>query len=148
MTRYDMKKFVDVSVGHYSTTMQSHIYKTLTDLEQEGWVGKKSIEQEGKPNRKKYSIIKTGRAELRRGMTALDPRIKTAEYLGGAKRGTTTSLSARRLGWANFLVWHKWWTSTCSGRAALAVTALPYWLYRDRSAMSLPEANEGDRERR
>src|SRR5687768_658292 len=103
MTRHDLKKFVDVSAAQFSTTIQSHIYKTLTDLKPEGWVGKKFIEQEGKLNRKKYSIIKTGRAELRRGMTALDTRIKTAEYLGGAKRGTTTSLSARRLGWANFL---------------------------------------------
>jgi hypothetical protein len=25
---------------------------------------------------------------------------------------------------------------------------LPYWLYRDRSAMNLPETEEGDRERR
>ena len=84
MTRYDLKKFVDVSsVGHFSTTLQSHIYETLTDLEQEGWVGKKFIEQEGKPNRKKYLIIKTGRAELHRGMTAFDSRIKTAEYLVG-----------------------------------------------------------------
>src|SRR5215216_5023976 len=78
MTHYDLKKFFDVLVGHFSTTMQSHIYKTLTDLEQEGWVEKKFIEQEGKPNRKEYSIIKTGRAELRRGMTAPPPdtRIK------------------------------------------------------------------------
>jgi DNA-binding PadR family transcriptional regulator len=82
MTRYDLKKFVDMSVGHFSTTMQCHIDKTLSDLEQEGWVGKKFIEQEGKPNRKKYSIIKTGRAELHRGKTAADTRIKTAEYLG------------------------------------------------------------------
>ena len=82
MTRYDLKKFVDVLVGHFSTTVQSHIYKTLTGLEQEGWVEKNFIEQEGKPNRKKYSIIKTGRAELHRGMTAVETRIKTAEYLG------------------------------------------------------------------
>jgi DNA-binding PadR family transcriptional regulator len=84
MTRYDLKRFFDVLVGHFSTTMQSYIYKTLTDLEQGGWVEKNFIEQEGKPNRKEYSIIKTGLAELRRGMTAPPPdtRIKTAEYLG------------------------------------------------------------------
>ena len=82
MTRYDLKKFVDVLVGHFSTTMQSHIYKTLTGLGQEGWVEKNFIEQEGKPNRKKYSTIKTGRAELHRGMTAVETRIKTAEYPG------------------------------------------------------------------
>jgi DNA-binding PadR family transcriptional regulator len=74
MTGYDLKKFFDMSVGHFWTTTQSHIYKALNDLENEGWVEKKTIEQEDKPNRKEYSITKTGRAELRRWLiTPLPP---------------------------------------------------------------------------
>jgi DNA-binding PadR family transcriptional regulator len=69
MTGYDLKKFFDMSVGHFWTTTQSHIYKALNDLEREGWVGKKFIEQEDKPNRKEYSVTKAGRAELRRWLT-------------------------------------------------------------------------------
>ncbi|MGZ9225605.1 MAG: PadR family transcriptional regulator [Anaerolineales bacterium] len=69
MTGYDLKKFFDMSVGHFWTTTQSHIYKALNDLEKEGWVKKKIVEQEDKPNRKEYSINKPGRAELRRWLT-------------------------------------------------------------------------------
>src|SRR5687767_8748994 len=78
MTGYDLKKFFDMSVGHFWTTTQSLVYKTLTDLEQEGWVEKKFTEQVDKPNRKEYSITKTGRTELRRGMTASIIRIPLA----------------------------------------------------------------------
>lgn len=69
MTGYDLKKFFDASVGHFWTTTQSHIYKALNDLEEEGWVEKKLIEQEDKPNRKEYSITPGGRIELRRWLT-------------------------------------------------------------------------------
>ena len=69
MTGYDLKKFFDMSVGHFWTTTQSHIYKALNDLEKEGWVEKSIVEQEDKPNRKEYSITKRGRAELRRWLT-------------------------------------------------------------------------------
>ena len=55
MTGYDLKKFFDTSVGHFWTTTQSHIYKALNDLENEGWVQKEIIEQEDRPNRKEYS---------------------------------------------------------------------------------------------
>jgi len=69
MTGYDLKKFFDMSVGHFWTTTQSHIYKALNDLEEEGWVEKKFVNQEDKPNRKEYSITETGRTELRRWLT-------------------------------------------------------------------------------
>lgn len=69
MTGYDLKKFFDMSVGHFWTTTQSHIYKALTELEEEGWVEKELIEQEDKPNRKEYSITPSGRAELHRWLT-------------------------------------------------------------------------------
>ena len=69
MTGYDLKKFFDMSVGHFWTTTQSHIYKALNDLEGQGWVEKELIEQADKPNRKQYSITETGRVELRRWLT-------------------------------------------------------------------------------
>jgi DNA-binding PadR family transcriptional regulator len=69
MTGYDLKKFFDLSVGHFWTTTQSHIYKALNDLEEQGWVEKHTIPQEDKPNRKEYSITETGRAELRSWLT-------------------------------------------------------------------------------
>ena len=76
MSGYDLKKFFDVSVAHFWSTTQSHIYKSLEGLEKKGWAEAQVIQQEGKPNRKEYHITDTGRAELRHWMTTplpMDP---------------------------------------------------------------------------
>jgi DNA-binding PadR family transcriptional regulator len=69
MSGYDLKKFFDVSVAHFWSTTQSHIYKSLEGLEKKGWAEVHTIQQDGKPNRKEYQITDDGRAELRRWMT-------------------------------------------------------------------------------
>ena len=66
MSGYDLKKFFDQSVAHFWSATQSHIYKALENLEQDGMVESQVIQQEGKPNRKQYKITIAGRAELRR----------------------------------------------------------------------------------
>jgi PadR family transcriptional regulator AphA len=66
MSGYDLKKFFDVSVAHFWSTTQSHIYKSLDGLEKKDWAKAHIIQQEGKPNRKEYQITDEGRAELRR----------------------------------------------------------------------------------
>ena len=66
MSGYDLKKFFDVSVAHFWSATQSHIYKSLDGLEKKGWAEAHVIQQEGKPNRKVYQITDNGRAELRR----------------------------------------------------------------------------------
>ena len=66
MTGYDLKKYLDQSVGHFWSTTQSHIYKALEGLEKEGLAESKVIPQEGKPSRKQYKITSVGRTELRR----------------------------------------------------------------------------------
>ena len=66
MSGYDLKKFFDQSVAHFWSATQSHIYKALENLEQDGMVESQVIQQEGKPNRKQYKITNAGRAELRR----------------------------------------------------------------------------------
>ena len=66
MTGYDLKKLFDISISHFWSTTQSHIYKSLEGLEKKGWAEAHVIPQEGKPNRKEYQITDTGRAELRR----------------------------------------------------------------------------------
>jgi PadR family transcriptional regulator AphA len=66
MSGYDLKKFFDQSVAHFWSATQSHIYKALENLEDEGMVESRVIPQEGKPNRKQYEITDAGRAELRR----------------------------------------------------------------------------------
>jgi DNA-binding PadR family transcriptional regulator len=76
MSGYDLKKFFDVSVAHFWSAAQSHIYKALEGLEKEGWAEGRIIPQEGRPNRKEFHITDAGRAELRRWLTTplpLDP---------------------------------------------------------------------------
>jgi DNA-binding PadR family transcriptional regulator len=65
MSGYDIKKAIDLSVSHFWSATQSHIYKALENLEKEGMVESLVIQQEGKPNRKQYQITDAGRAELR-----------------------------------------------------------------------------------
>lgn len=69
MTGYDLKKYFDLSVAHFWSATQSHIYKALDGLEKQGWVTVTLIPQEGKPNRKEYQITDAGRAELRHWLT-------------------------------------------------------------------------------
>jgi PadR family transcriptional regulator AphA len=76
LSGYDLKKFFDVSVAHFWSATQSHIYKSLEGLEKKGWAESRIIPQDGKPNRKEYHITETGQAELRRWLTTplpMDP---------------------------------------------------------------------------
>lgn len=76
MSGYDLKKFFDVSVAHFWSATQSHIYKSLEGLEKKGWAEAQVIPQEGKPNRKEYQITAEGRSELRRWLVTplpMDP---------------------------------------------------------------------------
>ena len=66
---YDLKKFFDTSVRHFWPADQSQIYKTLARMSEKGWVKIKVIPQEARPDRKEYSITKTGRDELRKWLT-------------------------------------------------------------------------------
>lgn len=69
MSGYDLKKIFDVSVAHFWSATQSHIYKALDGLEKKGWVESQVIPQEGKPNRKEFHITDEGRAELHHWLT-------------------------------------------------------------------------------
>ena len=66
MSGYDLKKTFDQSISHFWSATQSHIYKALENMEKDGLVTSKVIQQEGKPNRKQYQTTDAGRAELHR----------------------------------------------------------------------------------
>lgn len=73
MSGYDLKKLFDVSVAHFWSATQSHVYKALEGLEKKSWAKSEVIPQEGKPNRKEYQITEAGRAELRRWLVTPMP---------------------------------------------------------------------------
>jgi DNA-binding PadR family transcriptional regulator len=67
---YDLKKAFDDSIAHVWPANQSQIYQTLARLLKQGMVKMSVVQQEGKPNRKVYSITPSGQAELRRWLAA------------------------------------------------------------------------------
>jgi PadR family transcriptional regulator, regulatory protein AphA len=64
MTGYDLKKVMDNSTQFFWHAELSQIYPTLKSLEKDGLVDVHVTPQEGKPDRKEYSITKRGRDEL------------------------------------------------------------------------------------
>ncbi len=69
-TGYEIRKLV--SEGHFSHFVDASygsIYPALNRMEQEGLVVSRQEEQEGKPNRKVYSITSDGQAEFSAALT-------------------------------------------------------------------------------
>lgn len=64
LSGYDLKKAFDNSVRHFWYADQSQIYRTLTQIVDEGWAKVETIPQDERPNRKVYHLTKTGRQEL------------------------------------------------------------------------------------
>ncbi len=64
MTGYDLKKYMDNSTQFFWHAELSQIYPTLKQLESKGLIKAEVIPQDGKPDKKVYSITKAGRAEL------------------------------------------------------------------------------------
>lgn len=64
MTGYDLKKVMDNSTQFFWHAELSQIYPTLKRLEKDGLVDVHVTPQEGKPDRKEYSITGRGREEL------------------------------------------------------------------------------------
>lgn len=67
---YDLKKAFDHSVQHFWPANQSQIYRTLAELEENGFVSKEVIEREVRLDMKIYSITDNGRAELHTWLAA------------------------------------------------------------------------------
>lgn len=66
---YDLKKFFESSFGHFFAAGYGSIYPALSSLAEQGLVRCEEIPQEGKPDRKLYSITEQGQNELK---SALD----------------------------------------------------------------------------
>jgi DNA-binding PadR family transcriptional regulator len=79
---YDMKKCFESSFGHFFAAGYGSIYPALATLARNGMVEFEEVPQEGKPDRKVYSITEKGREELMRGLANSDPTHKVrSEFL-------------------------------------------------------------------
>jgi len=64
MTGYELKQTIDSSTSHFWHAHHSQIYTTLRKIEQEGLVISEIINEEGRPERRVYTITSTGKEIL------------------------------------------------------------------------------------
>jgi len=76
---YDLKKAFDSSVRHFWPANQSQIYRTLAELDEQGFVEKEIIAREERLDMKIYSITEKGRSELHRWLSTPLPEQDTRE---------------------------------------------------------------------
>lgn len=90
LSGYDLKKAFDKSVQHFWPANQSQIYRTLAQLDEEGFVEKEVVEREERLDMKIYSITDAGRTELHQWLSTPLPEHDDREpfliqvYFGGA----------------------------------------------------------------
>jgi len=61
---YDLSKRFDGSVGFFWNATQQQIYRELAKLEDQGWISPQTISQQGRPDKKLYSVTDFGRKQL------------------------------------------------------------------------------------
>jgi len=61
---YDLSKRFSGSVGFFWNASQQQIYRELTKLEEQGWISSQVIPQQGRPDKKLFSVTDVGRQGL------------------------------------------------------------------------------------
>jgi DNA-binding PadR family transcriptional regulator len=67
---YDLARRFDASIGHFWPASHQQIYKVLGRMESDKRVESHLVAQDGRPDKKVYSITDDGRAELRSWLAA------------------------------------------------------------------------------
>jgi len=70
-TGYELRSVFSKSIQFFWNATLPQIYRTLNQMESQGWLTVKIEPQEGKPSRKIYSITNEGRTELMRWLTTM-----------------------------------------------------------------------------
>lgn len=78
MTGYDIEQWMETSTGHFWHAKISQIYATLKQVEAEGLVRSHIEPQEGRPDRRVYTLTDTGQAALTAWLAApiVEPELK------------------------------------------------------------------------
>ena len=63
-TGYDLKNKFQKSIHFFWNAALPHIYRSLKQMEKQGWIASTIEQQSGKPNRKVYKITDKGKKEL------------------------------------------------------------------------------------
>jgi DNA-binding PadR family transcriptional regulator len=63
---YELARRFDRSIGYFWAATHQQIYRTLRSMEDDGWVRVNPVVQQGRPDKKVYTVSDAGRAELAR----------------------------------------------------------------------------------
>lgn len=63
---YELASRFDRSIGYFWSATHQQIYRTLRAMEADGWVHVTPVVQQGRPDKKVYTVSDAGRAELAR----------------------------------------------------------------------------------
>ncbi|MGV0577146.1 PadR family transcriptional regulator [Mycolicibacterium elephantis] len=63
---YELARRFDRSIGYFWAASHQQIYRTLRAMEADGWVHVTPVVQQGRPDKKVYTVSDAGRAELAR----------------------------------------------------------------------------------
>lgn len=102
---YELAHRFDRSIGYFWAATHQQIYRTLRTMEDDGWVLATAVIQQGRPDKKVYTVSHAGRAELARwigepltgrGSALSDTRTRdVAVKLRGAAHGDVSALRAQ-----------------------------------------------------
>jgi DNA-binding PadR family transcriptional regulator len=83
---YELTRRFDRSIGYFWSATHQQIYRTLRTMEADGWVSARVVAQQGRPDKKVYTVSDAGRAELARWIGApLGSRGLGSRGLGGGR---------------------------------------------------------------
>ncbi|WP_024795389.1 PadR family transcriptional regulator [Tomitella biformata] len=63
---YELARRFDKSIGFFYGASHQQIYRTLKRMDGDGWISCETVPQQGRPDKKVYSVGADGRVELRR----------------------------------------------------------------------------------
>jgi DNA-binding PadR family transcriptional regulator len=63
---YELARRFDRSIGYFWSATHQQIYRTLRAMEDDSWVQVTPVMQQGRPDKKVYTVAEPGRAELAR----------------------------------------------------------------------------------
>jgi len=78
MSGYELDKEFKESLKYIWATKSSQIYNELINMEQKGWLSGERIVQDGKPNKRVYSITEKGKTELLDWLSTPDTDVENA----------------------------------------------------------------------
>jgi DNA-binding PadR family transcriptional regulator len=67
---YELARRFDKSIGFFWSATHQQIYRVLKRMEDRGWIAGETVAQEGRPDKKVYTVSAGGRAELSRWICA------------------------------------------------------------------------------